>query len=181
MKPTTASAYGNQNACCWHGCFQPAERDNVPLCEGHFRQAGLAWLADNIELVREVAGIAEFDVMMDRARREAAERLPAMRERDAEERALREAGSIVYYVRTHDRIKIGYTTDLRTRLINLRVDRSAVLATEPGGRDVEFRRHHEFADERYGRREDFAPSDRLVAHVNRLRRERDPSAPLVTF
>lgn len=84
-------------------------------------------------------------------------------------RAVREEGAIVYYLRVaDDRIKIGYTTNLKQRLSNLRLDRSAVLATEPGGRDVEFRRHHEFADERYGRREDFAASDELLAHIRRL-------------
>lgn len=77
----------------------------------------------------------------------------------------------VYYVRIADHIKIGYSTRLRQRLRDLRVDPDALMAAEPGGRDLERRRHLEFAEERIGRREDFHPSGRLLAHIEAVRAE----------
>lgn len=168
MKPAAASAYGNANLCCWPRCFTSVEHPEARLCEVHFRQVGMLWLRDNIELVREVAGVAEQEVMFDRIRRDSEARRPE-RERLADlARRDREAGAVVYYLRIGDRIKIGFTTNLAQRVAALRLDPDAVLATEPGGRDIEYRRHLQFADERYGRREDFAPSDRLMAHIRTL-------------
>jgi hypothetical protein len=169
MRPVSGSAYGNQSLCCWPDCYEPAERDNTPICETHLRQAGMAWLADNIELVREVTGVASQEIMFDRVRRDTEFRRPAREALLAQQAAEREAGAIVYYLRIGDRIKIGFTTNLKQRLSNLRLDPGCVLATEPGGREVEWARHQDFADERYGRREDFAPSDRLIEHIERLR------------
>lgn len=169
VKPVANGSKRTIEVCCWPDCFAEVEHPDVPLCEAHFREAGMAWLRDNIELVRDVAGVASQEIMFDRERRASEFRRP---ERDAilrEEQARREAGAIVYYLRIGDRIKIGFTTNLSQRLNGLRLDASAVLVTEPGGRDVEARRHREFADERYGRREDFAPSDRLLAHIERLK------------
>lgn len=169
MKPIANGSPRALTVCCWPDCFAEAGHPDVPLCEAHFREAGMAWLRDNIELVREVAGVASQDIMFDRVRRDAEAARPAREALWAQERAEREAGAVVYYVQIHDRIKIGFTTNLRQRVADLRLDQAAVLATEPGGRDVEYRRHHQFAEERYGRREDFAPSDRLLAHIETLR------------
>lgn len=71
-------------------------------------------------------------------------------------RAVEPAGSVVYYVALPgDRIKIGTSGNLPERLRSLRVDRAAVLATEPGGLSLERRRHRQFAAYRIGQREDF--------------------------
>lgn len=169
MRPVANGSKRTLDVCCWPDCFREVEHADVPLCEGHFRDVGMAWFRDNIELVRGVTEVASQEIMFDRVRRDAEFRRP---ERDAlaeQMRAEREAGAVVYYLRIGDRIKIGFTVNLPQRLMALRLDPSVVLATEPGGRDVEQRRHREFADERYGRREDFAPSDRLLAHIERLK------------
>lgn len=50
---------------------------------------------------------------------------------------------LVYYVRFADRIKIGWTIDIRQRLHDLPHD--SLLALEPGGPDVERERHGQFA------------------------------------
>lgn len=59
----------------------------------------------------------------------------------AEEKARR---SVVYYMRLGDLVKIGWTTNLQRRrdVINPQ----EVMATEPGGRQVELRRHRQFDD-----------------------------------
>lgn len=82
--------------------------------------------------------------------------------------------SQVYYVKIHDHVKIGYTINLKARCQGLRVDTDAVLATEPGGRALESERHRQFAAERLGRREDFEPSRRLLAHIQDVLRENGP-------
>jgi hypothetical protein len=79
--------------------------------------------------------------------------------------------SQVYYVRIHDHVKIGYSINMRQRLGALRVNDDALLATEPGGREVEAMRHQQFAAERVGRREDFNPSRRLLAHIEAVKAE----------
>lgn len=95
-------------------------------------------------------------------------------ERLAREKRRKEAlraQSVVYYVRIGEHVKIGTTTNLKARLSTLRVDPDAVLATEPGGYELERQRHREFATERIGRRENFTPSRRLVHHIKTVRAE----------
>jgi hypothetical protein len=92
------------------------------------------------------------------------------RESDAARRkAMFEAQSLVYYVRIHDYIKIGTTTNLKSRLSSLRVDRDALLATEPGGRKLEAQRHKQFSSIRIGTRENFQPVPALMAHIKAIR------------
>jgi hypothetical protein len=82
----------------------------------------------------------------------------------------------VYYVRLrHGDIKIGVTNGLAKRTGQLRLDwPDDVLAAEWGGYKLEHARHRQFAAERRSgrngkRTEDFAPSDRLLAHVATVR------------
>lgn len=90
-----------------------------------------------------------------------------------DEAAMRPAAHepVVYYARMGDgSIKIGYTADLYTRMTNLYA-RDAVLAVEPGGRDVEARRHARFADLRIGRAEMFKADPRLMEHIATVAQE----------
>lgn len=74
--------------------------------------------------------------------------------------------SLVYYILFGSRIKIGISTSLRSRLDSL--PRGVrVLATEPGGRDVERQRHSQFADCRVGG-EWFRPTRALLVHIANL-------------
>lgn len=169
MRPVAHGSKRTQDLCCWADCFQLVEHPDVPLCEGHLGEVGLRWLNDNIDLVRAVCGtFTDDERYLSDAKRRVAINRPEIEARWAAERAEREVGAVVYYLRIGDRIKIGFTTNLKQRVANLRLDFDAVLATEPGGRDQESRRHQQFADERYGRREDFAPSDRLMVHIASL-------------
>jgi len=78
---------------------------------------------------------------------------------------------VVYYARMADgSIKIGYTADLYTRMTALYA-RDAVLAIEPGGREVEAQRHARFGDLRIGRAEMFSPHPRLMEHIAAVIRE----------
>lgn len=81
-------------------------------------------------------------------------------------KSLEHEQSIVYYVRlTGDRIKIGTTTNMVRRMTSLRVRVADVLATEPGGYDVEAARHRQFGHLRHGRLEHFDVDAGLLAHI----------------
>jgi hypothetical protein len=89
--------------------------------------------------------------------------------------AERRTRSVVYYVRIGPVVKIGYTSNLIARMAALRVSRSDVLATEPGGRELEARRHGQFGRLRKGKREDFEPTFELIQHIDAVReRHGDP-------
>lgn len=89
-----------------------------------------------------------------------------------------EAQSQVYYVRIHDHIKIGYSVNIKSRLQCLRVTPDCLLATEPGGQQLENVRHRQFADLRYGRWEDFEPADILLDHIQAVKARH--GAPVLT-
>ena len=72
---------------------------------------------------------------------------------------------LVYYIRFGDRVKIGTTTNMKRRLDS--VPHDEILATEPGGREVEHARHVQFrADNIKG--EWFRFSDQLAQHIRTI-------------
>lgn len=73
---------------------------------------------------------------------------------------------LVYYVRFGDRIKIGFSRDIRTRLGAIPHDE--ILAVEPGYPELERLRHKQFGDARLVR-EWFESSDHLMSHITMLR------------
>lgn len=83
---------------------------------------------------------------------------------------------VVYYIRWADRIKIGTTTNLAQRLRGLYHDE--LLAVEPGGYELEARRHDQFHDALIlGQREWFTATPDLVALTRELRAQHgDPRA-----
>lgn len=75
----------------------------------------------------------------------------------------------VYYLRVGELIKIGTTGNLRQRL-NQYPPGTKVLATEPGGRDVEDLRLEQFAHLLVSGKEWFKPGPDLTKHINQIRR-----------
>ena len=168
MEPIAHGTRRTTDLCCWPDCFRAVEHPEVPLCEGHFHESGMAWMRDNIELFREVTEQLEEQVMFARVMERANARR-ALAERTVQPLVL-DTRRIVYYIRIGEHVKIGTTTNLRERMVALRADGRDLLATEPGRYDVETLRHRQFADERIGRRENFAMSDRLMEHIRSLQR-----------
>jgi hypothetical protein len=76
---------------------------------------------------------------------------------------LRGRDPVVYYIKIGNHIKIGYTTDLATRMAALQPDH--IFGTERGDRDLERQRHEQFAHLRSKGREYFDPADDLMAHI----------------
>lgn len=143
--------------CRWRGC-QAECVDEIELCWYHFRLAGQTFIEKRSAF--GAAALAER-----RAAREAAERDAVKIDPNDWPRRR----SVVYYVRLGDRVKIGYTIHLRERVSQFRVERDALLAVEPGWREKEAERHAQFAAERQGRRGEFNPSRRLLAHIDVVR------------
>jgi hypothetical protein len=77
---------------------------------------------------------------------------------------------VVYYMRVGEHIKIGRTVHLNARFKQLQADE--ILATEPGGSQLETDRLKQFAHLKAddGRREYFHPGPDLLEHVAQLQR-----------
>jgi hypothetical protein len=88
-------------------------------------------------------------------------------------------GSIVYYIRRGDLIKIGFTEDPAQRFSALLPDE--ILAYEPGGRNEETFRHRQFGHLQ-GRGENFRQAPELLEHIRGVREmygDPDPAWPTV--
>lgn len=87
-----------------------------------------------------------------------------------------DTGSIVYYVRRAQLVKIGTTRRPRDRFEALLPDE--ILAWEPGSYETEKARHAQFAADRQGRSEFFILTERIAAVARQLRElhgEPDPT------
>lgn len=93
-----------------------------------------------------------------------AEELAAAKEAHATGAAV-PAESVVYYMRVGNRVKIGYSTNLASRIASVMPEE--VLAVEPGGRLLEGVRHRQFAELRVTR-EWFRHESPLTEHIEKL-------------
>lgn len=89
--------------------------------------------------------------------------------RNAEIRdAQADVGEVIYYVRHRGAVKIGFTRYLVSRMQQLKVPMTSILAIEPGGWHEEQATHERYAGYRI-RGEHFRPGPDLLAHINALR------------
>ncbi len=73
----------------------------------------------------------------------------------------------VYYVEIGDRIKVGYSADVRRRM-RAYPPGSLLLAVEPGDTALERQRHRQFAEHLTDGREWFNPDPQLLDHIRAL-------------
>lgn len=142
-----------ESICCIRFCEKVLPfMSATPVCYDHGLEIGRAFYG---ELLREQRQL-EHQHLQARE-----EKVP---------RELRKGGrEVVYYVRIGDYVKIGYTRRLRERMRQLRVSFDDLLAVEDGGRGLESQRHQEFRGLRLDtRRENFAPSETLMQHIEAL-------------
>jgi hypothetical protein len=137
-----------RNWCCWPNCFKPRIPE-IPLCESHLTIAHETW-ADRDRVFSFTGAI---------------EPAPAT---TPEPRPARDG--VVYYVRSGGYIKIGWTGSLAGRMKAYPPD-SVLLATEPGTRADETRRHQQFAVHRTHGREWYALTADLMRHIDRVKAE----------
>lgn len=166
--------------CCYTsektpGCMS-RRHGNLPMCLRHvsetirraildqeiprdcFRE--IVQFTDNYLTIKQMAKSHEINQIVSAGRAE--------RERETQRRNAEDC--VVYYVRlTGQRIKIGWTADLNTRMKSFRARAVDILAIEPGDYEVETRRHRQFAHLRIGRSEEFNESPELLSHIESLR------------
>jgi len=75
---------------------------------------------------------------------------------------------IVYFIRGHERVKIGTTTNLKRRLTAMSQPPDVVMATIPGDRNVERQMHTRFAHLRIDRTEWFRMEPDLAAFIESI-------------
>ena len=73
----------------------------------------------------------------------------------------------VYYLRVGERIKIGYSVDVKRRMRDYPPG-SELLAVEPGDRELETKRHQQFAGSRTDGREWFRPTADIFELVHEI-------------
>lgn len=155
--------------CAIGGCAAPPAADApVPLCGDHARLA-YEWVA----LEQGATDLLPSPCLACGSRlgvHYASGWLCAIcewRYGDVPDRELLDARvDVVYYVGSGDRIKIGTTSNPRSRFHALRVER--VLAFERGGRVLEQRRHAQFAELRFPGSEWFRTEPPLIEHITAL-------------
>lgn len=81
----------------------------------------------------------------------------------------RQPDYVVYYIRVGKYIKIGTTKDVDRRLNQYPPD-SELLATEPGGHNIEAMRHKQFRQYLAARNEWFEPGERLMWYIEHLQK-----------
>jgi hypothetical protein len=149
--------------CIWRDC-NAQQAEDIPVCLDH----GLRIAAQIMHMMRS----------RDEKPADAAE-WPS----DEEYWALGEPPQhFVYYLMiSPTTVKIGTSRQLWQRIRSLRSEMQYVVALERGGRELERRRHLEFADERrHKQREDFELSDRLKQHIDALQPQRDELVRIAT-
>lgn len=143
----------NVRRCVWPGCGTRHMMVRVgPLCWEH------------AQLVADAVNESTHRVISN-AQADAATR----RQREAEQRAKVAASrgqhpGWIYYVRVGDRIKIGYSVDVKRRMRAYPPD-SRLLAVHPGTPQLETEMHQRFAGSLAAGREWFRESTDLAEHI----------------
>ena len=143
--------------CHWGRCEAPINRDlNVPLCTRHairtYREVSDYIKSVPDALVRMLG--SDPDRIADRAPKPSTAR-----------QGFGKAPGTIYFARSGDLIKIGFTTNLHRRMAELRPDE--VLATLPGTMRDEKALHHRFGPH-WVDGEWFRMGDDLMSHIAQL-------------
>lgn len=145
--------FGN---CTAPGCDEPMAKELWPLCFTHAVTI-YTRMKQSEEVVEAV--IAQMCTPAKNDRNNAI---------DAHDAKIRgTAEGFVYYLRVGDRIKIGYSVDVRQRMRAYPPD-SELLAVEPGSLALERERHQQFAGQRAAGREWFRPCPEIEQHAAEL-------------
>jgi hypothetical protein len=133
----------------------------VPLCTHHQMQVAMAIVPEMLASAASLAQRAPVPVARDTVTHRAASGA-----RVAGIDLTGTHGARVYFVRNGDRVKIGYTTNLRSRLDALCLRTDAVLLLLGGGKDLEGALHRYFAEHRVPNTEWFRYAPEIKAYIS---------------
>lgn len=160
--------------CYWHSCHKRySAKYSLPLCDEHIDMIStrVATINGGPELIPcdhdKTIGLLKDELARTRAKVAdlRAGLLPAA---EPAERAKPKRDGTVYYVKVGANIKIGWTADLAKRMRQYPPD-SSLLATEPGTRSDEQKRHKMFAAHRTHGREWYAAIPSLLHHIETVK------------
>lgn len=137
------ASWQGRTLCCWPGC-DAAHGETTPLCRPHMVK------------VWHIVG------------NEARTILEWARDKEPQPRPYADGQGYVYFIRFRDRIKIGWTGNVKQRLSDLPHDE--VLAVIPGTMTHEKQCHAAFAHLRYSG-EWFRPGPDLLAFIEDVRQQ----------
>lgn len=135
----------------------------VPLCDRHQLQVALAVVPDMLTTALRHAGSAVKPMPLAPDVRAAV--IAGSPPRPVGARMAGVHAPVVYFADTGSRIKIGFSTNLRSRLRSLSLQQKDVALLLDGGLTLERALHDTFAMERIDSTEWFAKSDRLAAFI----------------
>lgn len=165
-------------SCAWPGCKDPWIRGgttsrgtHIPglrvgiLCMSHARQVAEALIQSQVWAERTHEALSKEQQPVDLRGLERLQR-EQDREADAERRKVGQPG-FVYYLQVGERVKVGFSTDVRRRMRQYPPG-CRLLAIEPGDYELEKARHRQFAGSRTEGREWFRPTTDLLEHAASL-------------
>lgn len=162
--------------CAWPGCDDMYGQRNPQTGEIIYNRVGiLCWkhadlIADAV--LEDRVRVLDFQHHELTAKAADAQQRDRERERrDARQKELADAvrgdkPGFVYYLQVGERIKIGYSTDVKKRM-RAYPPGSKLLAVEGGSPQLEAQRHREFAGSLVDGREWFRPDEILLEHIDR--------------
>lgn len=160
-----AAREGMNDWCGVKECSRPQFK-GMPLCEEHAQDVSNEMAFHHMDI-----NIA-YQAQMRREDTEAI-RSEAIRKRLDVEGFLasrKQEPGMIYYLKVEDQVKIGFTTDLDSRL-KAYPPMAKLLATHPGTFATERDMHSRFAAHLAGRKEWFAVHPELESHISAVRKQ----------
>lgn len=148
----------------WFGCDTPYLMPDISICYNH-----ATTIRDTLARNDQIGMDRQAPMHEERYERQRQEQLKLVKANKPQSDMLIEKvpEHWVYYVKTDDHIKIGYTTDLNGRLRSYPPN-AQILGVEYGDRDLERQRHEQFnAYLAYGR-EWFHDTQEIRDHIATL-------------
>lgn len=164
--PFTISSIG----CRWpdNRCDENVDmrllRNDIKLCQKH---ALLVWSVIEEQIQESQMTPEQLREHQEQQQSMHAEAVEAAKAAEAAERRKTKREGYVYYLRVGQHIKIGFASNLESRLRSYPPD-TALLAVERGTIDLETSRHREFAATRSDGREWYWPKPWLMEHIARV-------------
>jgi hypothetical protein len=162
--------------CAWPRCQAPLESQIDLSHEPHVTRYGVLCRTHAIDVAAAVLREQQIHSMIEhifeKQTSEDAVRLSEMRGKrerhEADIRSLRkDRPGFVYFLRVGERIKIGYSVDVKRRM-RAYPPGCELLAVEPGDRELETQRHRQFAGSRTDGREWFRPTPDILDLVGEI-------------
>jgi hypothetical protein len=160
--------------CAWPGCRDPLrytmdqsghdKRFGI-LCDTHAVDIAIAVIQEQKARHRTEQFFAQQTT--EQAVRHAEWRAEDERYEAAKAALRQDRDGFVYFLRIGERIKIGYSVDVKRRMRSYPPG-SELLAVEPGDRDLETQRHRQFAGSLLDGREWFRPTPDVLELVDEI-------------